>query len=245
MVSLQWCRAIHGLIWPQMTGHSVIYLRDGEGGEVAETRNAVVDAAIQADVETPISHLFWVDDDVIVMPGALLELLHQRTPICSGVYFTKRPGNLAEPLVYPLDGGVDQFRPNAIYEVASHGMGLTLVELSVYKRMAGKLPLDKYGRPAWYHTTTHDEEVRQDDNGVVDLGYTEDSYFLHNARAMGYKPRVACTKHAFGFHFTPERRDKAGKIVQMEQGYPTEQWSQWVAGEPIVWQTPEGPVVWD
>ena len=141
LVSLQWARAIQSVLWPMRTGHTVLYLRDGAGGEIAETRNAIVDAAMRCEETTPIWKLFWVDDDVIVQQGCLLELLHQNTPICSGVYFSKREGNLSEPLIFPLDGGVDHFKPDAIYDVFGHGMGLTLVDLDVYRRMRDELQL--------------------------------------------------------------------------------------------------------
>jgi len=66
LVSLQWARAIQSVLWPMRTGHTVLYLRDGAGGEIAETRNAIVDAAMRCEETTPIWKLFWVDDDVIV-----------------------------------------------------------------------------------------------------------------------------------------------------------------------------------
>lgn len=294
-VSLQWANAIKGLLWPMNTGETNLYMRDGVGGEIAETRNAIVDAALIADEKTPISHLFWIDDDVIVAQGALLELLHQAVPICSGVYFSKREGDLSEPLIFPKGGGRDKFRPNAIYDVDGHGMGLTLIELEVYKRMRDelKLPLDKYGRTGWYHTSKQDSEFKCDENGIIDTGHTEDLFFLANARKLGYQPRIVCTKHAFGWHFQSERRtpvlsqsslnrllqkgfsdhqDKKagaamsifelsriaapllndhlkaigpGPITTMEQGHPIPQWQSWIKGEPVVWDTPEGRIVWE
>lgn len=289
-VSLQWANAVKSLLWPMATGETALFLRDGEGGEIAEVRNTIVQSALIADELTPISHLFWIDDDVIPQQGALLELLHQNVDICSGVYFSKREGSQSEPLIFPLGGGRDKFRPNTIYDVAGHGMGLTLVRLEVYKRMRDELnlPPDKYNRPGWYHTSKKDDEYSCDSAGIIDAGHTEDLYFCTNAMKLGYQPRIVCTKHAFGFHFRTEKRapeislasldrllQKAcndgrgkmsvadlakhalpllnahikalspGKIVQMEQGYPEEQWDSWTRGESITWQTPDGPVVWE
>jgi hypothetical protein len=239
-VSLWWTRATESIAWPTGgTGKAIFYLRDGVGGEIAEVRNGIVDAVLEYDRTTaPVSHLFWIDDDVLVFPGCLLELLHQRVDICSGVYFTKMPGHGSEPLIYPeRNGGADSFRPNEAYDVWGHGMGLTLVRTDVYKRMRDelKLPPDKYGRPSWYHTTKLDEEIRQDETGILQFGWTEDLWFLENASKLGYKPRVVTTKHAFGFHYD----------ARADKGYPEEQWKQWIAGEAIVWQTPDGPVTWN
>ena len=236
-VSLWWARATESILWPNNTGKAIFYLRDGVGGEVAEVRNGIVEAVLRYDAEVnPVTHLFWVDDDVLVFPGCLLELLHLDRDIASGVYFTKLPGNLSSPLIYPeRGGGTARFVPDRVQEVWGHGMGLTLVRTEVYKRMrdAG-LPADRYGRPKWYHTSRPDEDVRQDGHGNIDLGGTEDNYFLDAAGKLGYRPAVCTRKHTFGFHYDAEK----------DLGYPEEQWGQWVKGEAITWQTLGGSVVW-
>jgi hypothetical protein len=70
-------------------------------------------------------------------------------------------------------------------------------------------------------------------------------HFLDNAAKVGYQPRVVTTKHAFGFHYQAEVRNRMGKVIKEEMGYPMKQWRQWIAGEKIRWDTPEGEVVWD
>jgi hypothetical protein len=226
-------------MWENCCGKALFYLRDGVGGEIAEVRNGIVDAVLEYDRKAnAVSHLFWIDDDVLVFPGCLLELLHLDTDIASGVYFTKLPDSLASPLVYSERlGGADRFRPGDIYPVWGHGMGLTLVRTSVYRRMRDelRLPQDKYGRPSWYHTTRVSDEVTQDETGLVHTGYTEDLWFLENASKLGYRPVIDGTKHAFGFHYDAAK----------DRGYPTEQWEQWIRGEPIRWRTPGGVIVWD
>jgi hypothetical protein len=239
-VSIWWSRCCQSIIWPMARGRAIFYLRDKVGGEIAEVRNGIVDAVLEYDKTTnPVTHLFWVDDDVLVFPGCLLELLHQDTDICSGVYFTKMPGNLSEPLIFPYDDdNRNTFEPDQVYDVLGHGMGLTLVRTEVYKRMRDELNLskDKYGRPEWYHTTKFEEDVTQDESGMIGLGCTEDTYFCRNAIKLGYSPRIVTSKMAFGFHY-----DR-----QNDKGYPERQWNQWINCQPIEWNLPGGKkVIWD
>ena len=237
MVSIWWSRAVQCIFGENHSGKSIFYLRDGVGGEIAEVRNNLVQMVL--DHKTPHSHVFWIDDDVLVFPGCLLELLHQYKDVVSGVYFTKMPGNLSSPLIYSTEGaGPDQFVPDAAYPVFAHGMGLTLVRTEVYRRMAAELDLgrDKYNRPQWYRTSDAATELREGDNGVVDTGYTEDTWFLRNCHRIGVHPHVVTTKHAFAFHYD----------ATSDRGYPEKQWQQWISGAPIVWDVAEGePVVWE
>lgn len=263
LTSIWWSRCCQSILRPQNYGYSLFYLRDGVGGEIAEVRNALVDSILEYDrIANPVSHIWWLDDDVLVFPGCLLELLHLDTDIASGVYFTKLDGNLANPLIYPEKGkGAAKFVPDQVQEVWGHGMGIALIRLEVYKRMRDELnlPKDKYGRTAWYHTTDVATEVSQDSSGVIGTGYTEDLWMLDHASTLGYKPKVVTSKHCFGFHYQYDsgkcfqcgkKKEDHARIVghnysPLEQGYPTKQWEAWQRSEPIVWDTDSGPVVWD
>lgn len=265
MVSIWWSRLIQSIIPPNNTASAIFYLRDKVGGEIAEVRNGIVEAVREYAKSNPVSHLFWIDDDVLpISPGCLRELLAHDRDICSGVYFHKMAGLTSEPLIYPKAGeGSDYFRPNEWYEVWGHGMGLTLVKLGVYERMEAELdlPKDKYGRTQFYHTTTDDDLIPVSGTGVIHGGYTEDLWFLNNAAKIGVKPLIDTTKHGFGFHYAREWRcqqcekkldsDAKGcndckvKGYWADRGYPEEQWAQWISGQPITWHTKEGDVVWD
>ena len=268
-VSLWWCRAVETILWPTGScGKSLFYLRDHKGGEIAEVRNGIVDAVLRYDRDVgPVSHLFWIDDDVLTFPGCLLSLLHHDCDIASGVYFTKRPGKLSEPLIYSdPHGSADLFKPDQAYPVFGHGMGLTLIRTSVYKRMFQEIDLakDKYGRPQWYHTVGIGESW-EDEKGIIHTEQTEDFYFLSNVAKLGIKPMIDTSKHAFGFHYQPEyccscgletpharearshKRDNPTHSMALEdRGYPQEQWTQWIKGERITWTMPDdSKVIWD
>lgn len=247
-VSIWWARAFACIFHENNYGKGIFFAQDYAGDEVAEVRNSIVEKVLEYDAKChEVSHLFWIGDDVLVFEGCLLELLHQHRYICSGVYFLKYPGNLTSPLIYPEPGGGPaQFIPNQVQEVWGHGMDLTLVKTEVYKRMRDELLTrevngvkqkltDKYGRYRWYHRTDPTTEIYQDEHGMAHMGMTEDNYFLSLAHELGYKTAVVTSKHAFGFHYD-RKADK---------GYPEKQWKQWTTGQPIVWDTPDGPVQWE
>ncbi len=234
-VSISWASVLRGLAWPLNTGYVNHFLIDDKGGEIAETRNKIVQ--ISLDYETPtceVSHLFWIDDDVIASTRSLLELLDVQADIVSGCYFTKC--DPAEPLIFPGRGaGTTPFVPNQLFETWGHGMGLCLIRAEVYRRMARELPLgrDKYGHTAWYKTTGAEHSTVED--GVVWMGGTEDLYFLNEAQKLGYQPWMNTRRFAFGWHFDKETR----------QGYPKKQWAQMMRGQEITWDTPDGPKAWE
>jgi hypothetical protein len=211
-VSLWWSRFIQSIHRENCSGWNAFYLRDRNGGEIAEVRNNIVSNVLDYNnvpgQKHPISHLFWVDDDVFVMPSCFLELYYQDKDIISGVYFTKREGDLSRPLIYPTEcGGSDRFRPDQVYPVWGHGMGLTLIRTEVYQRMLKELDLgmDRHEHPQWYRTTTKDAPTVTED-GTIATGDTEDIHFLKNAALLGYQPWIDCRKHAFGFHYQPAER---------------------------------------
>jgi hypothetical protein len=244
MVSARWSRCVGSVLGENCLGRTTLYRQDDEGNQIAEMRNWIVEDGLAYEQSLGGDHVsfFWIDDDVLVYEGSLLELLHtdwngKPCDIVSGVYFTKMAGNLAAPLVYPVkSGGPDRFRPNQIYPVWGHGMGLALIRSEVYKRMRDVLPLgkDKYGRPRWYHTGQLDD-IHVDPRGVIGTGDTEDMHFLQNAQKLGFQPVINTYRHAFGWHYD----------AKTQMGYPEKQWSAYLKGQEITWQTPDGVVTWD
>lgn len=235
MVSIEWASALRHLAMPINTGYCECFARDDAGGEIAEGRNFCVATALGHETETrEISHLFWIDDDVIVPRMALVRLLSHNADIASGVYFTK--SEPSEPLIFPGPcAGTTPFVPDRVFPSWGHGMGLTLIRASVYKRMRDELglPLDKYGLPEWYRTPG--AVAGQTGEGVVFCGGTEDLDFLGRTEQLGYSSIVDTSRACFGWHF-----DGRANV-----GYPREQWEQAQALKPIVWNTPEGRVVWE
>ncbi len=231
LLHVNWVAAYNELIWPLNTGKAQLFVT---GKPVAEARNETVARALSIENEDrEVTHLFWVDDDVIIPRTALLQLLRHRRPIASGVYFTRNePG---EPLIFPCaGGGTQEFVPNRAYEVWGHGMGLTLVETGVYRRMQAEteLGVDSYGYPAWYRTTGG-EDVHVEKELLTGQG-TEDLYFLDAIRKIGLTGFVDTSANAFGWHH--ERKTN--------KGFPETQYKQMKKQQPIVWETSEGTFTW-
>lgn len=236
-VSISWASVLRGMAWPLNTGYVNFFVVDEQGGEIAESRNRCVQLALDYDTPTcEVTHLFWIDDDVIVSTRSLLRLLSHNRDIASGVYFTKC--DPPEPLIFPGRGcGTTPFVPDQVFETWGHGMGLCLVRTEVYRRMARELDLgkDKYGRPAWYKTTGAEDATVDIEDNIVWMGGTEDLYFLNEAAKLGYRPIVDTSRFAYGWHFDRETR----------QGYPKKQWAQFQRGETITWDTANGPKAWE
>jgi hypothetical protein len=241
-VSIFWAKALRSLQWPMNVGSVPFFMVDdlscAGNNEIAENRNKLVQYALVFECESrEITHLFWLDDDVICPAGALLRLLEDdnrpdSTGVCSGVYFVK--GDNGEPLIFPSKlGGTIPFVPDQVYPAWGCGMGLTLVRMEVYKRLlAAGLPTDKHGRPEWYKTTSGQVKIEAD--GGYDMGGTEDLYFCDLAEKIGVRPLIDTGRFTFGFHCDLARR----------RVYPEEQWRQVQKEGRIVWQTANGPVEW-
>jgi len=206
------------------------------GKRVAEARNECVKQVLDTEAKLTgceVTHLFWLDDDVIPQPGALIALMQRQKAIVSGVYWTKT--NPGEPLIFRERlSGAGSFRPGQLDEVWSHGMGLTLVEMGVYRRLLaeGDIGVDEFGNPAWYRAY---DSTRADTRG--EGGYicgTEDVYFLDAAHRLGIKCYVDQSEETFGWHYDGNEL----------RGYPVRQWEEWKTTQRVTWDTPEGPVVW-
>jgi hypothetical protein len=238
MVSCWWAHATEHLVWAMNRPKASMFWKDWVGGEIAEGRNALVTMALDSETEDrEVSHILWIDDDVIPMRGVLHQLLAHDREIAAGVYFTKEgPPYTTMPFFSGSGSGTYKFEPDKVYEGFTCCMGLTLVKTSLYTRMRDelKLPLDKYGHPQWYKTVQEIPDIEHD-NGLVWMGCTEDIYFCKLAHLLGVYPLIDTSRHSFGFHY-----DKASGF-----GYPFDQWHQWTNNEPIRWPTPDGEVVWD
>lgn len=230
-VSTEWAVAWRTVAWPTNT---VIGIVLEKGKRVAEARNAIVRKALSLENnQLEVSHIFWLDDDVLPHRDALKALYNHHRDIVSGVYFTKEEA--AEPLIYsgPLQG-CEPFVPDKLLPVWGHGSGLTLVAGSVYRRMATECDLgtDEYGNPQWYRTISGESHVDGNRETVTDA--TEDLYFCDLAGKLGFQCFVDTSRPAFGWHYD------AGN----SRGYPRRQWEEYQRTGAITWDTPEGKVTW-
>jgi hypothetical protein len=204
--------------------------------EVGEARNKLVADALACDgAAHTCSHVFFLDDDVLFHREALNQLLSRNRPIVSGLYYAKRL--VPTPLVLHDDahGTATTWTPGDLVECAGHGMGLTLIDANVFRRLRDEtdLGLDPLGNPNWF-TTVKDASLYTADGGVAVHNQTEDITFLKKARALGYVPAVDTSETAFGWHFD----------TKACTGYPKKQWAEFVERGTATWDTPHGPVTW-
>src|SRR5688572_26774169 len=197
------------------------------GQEVGDARNVLADQALNYRHGSgwTASHIFFVDDDVLLPPNALIRLLSHKLPIVSGLYYAKT--DTPQPLMLnaSLCGLVDEWEPGALVPVDVHGMGCTLIEMKVFRDLIATGTLDTgihQGREIYrFFATTRDART-VDENGTPTIyNETEDAYFLKRARAIGYQPTV--DTGTFCWHWDAGRKAAA----------PYESWDQAKGGRPF------------
>lgn len=209
------------------------------GKEVGDARNEIVAKALATETFTDppmrCKAIFFIDDDVLVHPDILLKLLTHQRPIVSGLYYTKTSVPTPLALHDPGEGVARSWMPGELVEVAGHGMGCTLIDAEVFRRVRDEraVGLDAHGYPCWFKTTK-DQVVDRADGGQVVFNQTEDTHFLEHARTLGYRPAVDTSPQGFAWHLDTK------KLV----GYPLKQWQEWHTKGTITWETDGEPVVW-
>ena len=205
------------------------------GKEVGAARNELVQKVLEHEERTGrrCSHVFFVDDDVIIHPEVLVKLLEADRDIVSGLYYAKTA--VAQPLVLMEDGLSRSWVPGELVDCWAHGMGITLIRTDVFRRLRDETPLgvDDYGMPGWFKTVREVELYGANGHTVV-RNQTEDISFLRKAAALGYQPCVDTSAQAFGWHWA------AGE----HRAYPLKQWVEFQQKGTITWETDAGPVVW-
>lgn len=208
------------------------------GKEVGDARNEIVARALDLEKDDPsirCSHVFFLDDDVLAHPDALVKLLSHKQPIVSGLYYAKT--SVPTPLVFSgeYSGTPQSWTPGDLVPCWAHGMGLTLIEADVFRRLRDEtdLGVDAAGFPNWF-TTTRDGGIVTKDGVPASFNQTEDVAFLRRAAALGYQPHVDTSAATFGWHW-----DHRGQVA-----YPLEQWHEFQTKGSVTWKTDTGAHTW-
>lgn len=219
-ISTRWAFAFRALATPM---NSICPYVCEKGFEVGVARNRIVKIALGLD--TKPSHIFWLDDDVLPHPYAILQLLQAEKDIIAGIYFAK--GDYPEPIQMDEKCGatVPYVPDSGIHRRWGIAGGLTLVRTDVYRVMQERLDLgtDDGGNPRWYYTSGDkpDESYR----------CTEDMWFSEKAGEAGFEKWVDTSSRAFGWHF-----DLGG-----DYAHPRPQWEQYLKTGTADWEVPDGP----
>ena len=199
------------------------------GAEVGDARNILVQTALNfrhANGWTA-SHVFFVDDDTLIPPNALMRLLHHNLPIVSGLYFAKT--DTPQPLMLGGDQGgvITRWEKDSLVTCRVHGMGCTLIQMKVFTDLidAGLVEPGVYqGTPIHRFFATTRDERKTDEHGVPTIyNETEDAYFLKRAASLGYQPTVDTSVKCWHWD--------AGK----KEAYPRRQWHQFRTGQAVDW----------
>lgn len=117
---------------------------------VDRARNEIVDMVLHPEKPRPpqypngvnqvykdATHIFWIDDDMLVPPNAIVQLLRDDQPIVGGLYFGRQPPHL--PIAYRHIEenqwvAVTEFC-TGLQEVDAMGFGCMLVRREVFEQM--------------------------------------------------------------------------------------------------------------
>jgi hypothetical protein len=146
---------------------------------VVMARNGIVEAALAAWKEGLITHLWWLDDDMIVPQGTLERLMARDVPVVGAAYYT----NDLKPVAYDINPFkfLDAIPDGGLHRVGGLGMGCTLVDCRILADMKRK-----YDDGVWFATSTHFEQ------GKTPLFYGEDVWFFQRIKEMEIPVYIDC-----------------------------------------------------
>lgn len=237
MVHMFFVKGYFDLRMPMNTIAKHVYV---VGKEVGDARNEIVAKALALEQDDPsvrCEKIFFLDDDVMVHPDALLQLISRQRPIVSGLYYAKT--SVPTPLVLhdQFEGTAHSWTPGDLVECYGHGMGICLIEADVFRRMRDEcdLGVNRFGHPNWFRTTRDAAHpILAADGARRIINETEDMHFLRLARGLGYQTAVDTSAQAFGWHLDTKKMT----------AYPLKQFREYQQQGTITWETEKGPVVW-
>lgn len=171
-VTMAWAQGFRKLIVP---GHTVAVT----GMPFCHARNALCQRALDMGV----SHLFFLDSDVIPPPDTILRLLNYNVPIISGVYCRRSPPH-GIPVMLKNGQWLTRIPNQGVIEVDYVGAGCLLIDTNVLRTLPPIAP--EIGK-AWF-------DWRVDRASVLPPGeaLSEDFAFCLHARKHGCKIFVDC-----------------------------------------------------
>lgn len=143
---------------------------DPEGLMVDQARNSITQAAMSLP---EITHLMWIDDDMVFGRDAFRRLLAHDLPIVGGLCHNRRHPYMPILMHATQRGAAFQYDyPEGLVEVDATGAAFLLVKREVYEKIRAEFPNES----PWDR-----------------VGAGEDVDFCNRARACGYKIMVDTT----------------------------------------------------
>lgn len=168
------------------TFHSILagvprpyHLLDRRGVKVEQARNDIVGRLLYDPELADVTHLLWIDDDMVFEPGAVERLLAHDLPIVGGLCHGRRAPHYAPILLHRQPGGMLGYSyqhdyPEGLVKVDATGGAFILVKREVYEAIEKAFP-------------------RAGEGPYTDRGFGEDISFCERARECGFDTYVDTT----------------------------------------------------
>jgi hypothetical protein len=132
MVTDRWAFNLATMQYPISVQGEVMFVRGK--GSVGEKRNKAINYALTKGH----SHIFFLDDDVIIPPYTLRAMWHHNKDIIYGIYYTKTKYSM--PLVFEKEGAGAwmDYPKDQLFEVWGGSQGCCLIKTEIFKQM--KMP---------------------------------------------------------------------------------------------------------
>ena len=108
------------------------------GGYIDSQRNEI---AVHLLKNPDITHLFFVDSDMVLPKDALVKLFKSEKEIVSGLYFHRNPPH--EPHLYKIENNelvaIKDYEKNKIIEADAVGGGCLLIKREVFEKLVDKV----------------------------------------------------------------------------------------------------------
>lgn len=146
---------------------------------ITQARNQSAAKAANLFVRGEITHLWMIDDDMLISEGALHKLLSRDVAVIGGAYY----GRDLTPVAYKLDPYFKRYETipgSGLIQVGGLGCGCTLIRGDVLVAMA-----ERYNDSLWFQNS-----ITVNDGKESYVG--EDVFFFKRIHEMGIKTWLDC-----------------------------------------------------
>jgi len=157
------------MLYDNNSGNTTIGTAFNNHPNLPTNRNQLVYHAIK----TGATHILFLDSDIMMPEHGLRYMLQKNLPIFGLLYFTRNKA-APKPIIYKDGKVVDPLPPKGLIQVDATGTGCLLVDLEVFKILAGLDVFKEYGNRFFVY--------KEQWSGVEESLLGEDMFFCKLAR---------------------------------------------------------------
>ena len=153
------------------------------GPYIPVSRNQLVESALRAYYEEQITHIWFIDHDMILPKGTLTKLLSHQRPVVGGAYYvrTASMAQIIQPVAFEVPWKMLPDIPaSGLLKVDGMGMGCTLISCALLEQMA-----NHFNDRLWF------QQPPVTIDGVTTL-MGEDVFFFTRLKQMGVDAYLDC-----------------------------------------------------